>query len=514
MFVLRLHTLLAVCVVLCTGLYPLAGTASASVLVSTRDGDLLGSLDGGVASFRGIPYAQPPLGELRWAPPREAEAWRGTRDALEFSAECVQTPYMEGSPYHRELGAVSEDCLYLNVWTPHLEAQQPLPVMVWIHGGSFTRGSGSIPTYDGVSLARGGVVLVTINYRLSIFGYLAHPELTTAQGGRSGNYGLLDQIAALKWVQRNIARFGGDPNRVTVFGESAGSSAVNQLLVSPTAAGLFHRVIGQSGGFLVPQPLLEEGESDGLRIQALAGAEDLAALRSLSSGELMALFERGEQEGLRIQPLVDGVLIPDQALALMQNGEYNRVPSLVGYNRDESTAFVQFASVPFLYSNQRAFERGLRDLMGLAAYPFIWAYPEEEGSQQSYLDFWRDLVFGWNMQTWARLNEEMGQPSWLYFFTHVPGNEAGAALGAFHAAEIPYVFGNRVPATPADQRVHQLAQDYWLNFAKTGNPNGDGLPDWPRFGNDAGYLELQQVPVASDSLNWIRMALWTLALDR
>lgn len=475
-------------------------------VVEVSGGALRGLEENGIYVFRGIPFAKPPVGSRRWRAPAAPESWSGVRSALNFGPACVQAPFPKDSPYYRPMSRLSEDCLYLNVWTPALIPEEPLPVMVWIHGGSFTRGSGSIDSYDGTSLALDGVVLVTINYRLNIFGYLAHPELSQERGGSSGNYGLLDQIAALKWVQVNIARFGGDPRNVTVFGESAGSSAVNQLLAAPDAEGLFQRAIGQSGGFLSPQPELVAGHAFGQEVFERAGVENLEAMRSLGSADLMRVLADMESSGHRVRPLVDGRIIPDQAIERFRRGDQNKVPVLLGYNRDESTVFALLPEPPpLLYSNHEDFSAGVRNYGRLASLPLRWLYSEEEGSAQPYLDFWRDLIFGWNMQTWARLNEESGQPAWLYYFTHVPDTDFGAKLGAYHAAEISYIFGNGVPDNAADKRVHELMRGYWVNFARNGDPNGEGLPEWPRFGSGADYLEINAEPRADSGLDWARM---------
>ncbi|NND67032.1 MAG: carboxylesterase family protein [Halioglobus sp.] len=478
-------------------------------VVHTGAGALRGLEENGVFVFRGIPFAKPPVGSRRWRAPAAPESWSGVRSALRFGPACVQEPYAKDSPYYRPMDRLSEDCLYLNVWTPALIPSEPLPVMVWIHGGGFTRGSGSIDSYDGTSLARDGVVLVTINYRLGIFGYLAHPELSQERGGSSGNYGLLDQVAALNWVQANIARFGGDPRNVTVFGESAGSSAVNQLLAAPDTAGLFHRAIGQSGGFLSPQPELVAGHAFGQEVFERAEMEDVEAMRALTSADLMRVMADMEASGHRVRPLVDGRIIPDQAIERFRRGEHNKVPVLLGYNRDESTVFALMEEPPpLLYDNHDDFTAGVRNYGRLASLPLRWFYSEEEGSVQPYLDFWRDLIYGWNMQTWARLNEEAGQPAWLYYFTHVPGTAFGAQLGAYHGAEIPYVFGNGVPDNAADRRVHELMRAYWVNFASNGDPNGEGLPEWPRFGSGADYLEINAEPQADSGLDSWRMKAW------
>ena len=483
-------------------------------VVTTQAGEVRGQVEEDIHHFKGIPFAAAPVGDLRWRPPGPVPAWSGVREATDFGPMCQQLPYPEGSIYAQPLPSVSEDCLYLNVWTPALEPAALAPVMVWIHGGAFTRGAGSLAVYDGASLARAGVVLVTLNYRLNAFGYLAHETLSQEQGGSSGNYGLLDQIAALTWVKDNIAAFGGDPDRITIFGESAGSSAVSQLLASPLAEGLFAQAIGQSGGFFTLNDTLATGEAAGETLLSLARVESISQLRRLPAEQILAAFTEAQGVGANVRPLLDGKALPDRPLVLFKRGDFNTVPSLVGYNRDESTAFALYPSTPFLFKTQEAFERGLKDYFGLAAYPFIWAYPEVPGSQQPYLDFWRDLIFGWNMHTWARLTEAADAPAWLYFFTHVPAGPAGEALGAYHAAEIPYIFGNNLPDAPEEQRVHHLLQNYWVNFARTGDPNGPGLPQWPRYGGEQRYLELAAEPLADDSLDWMKMKLWDIALDR
>ena len=488
--------------------------AAAEVAVHIRDGRISGVLQQGVNTFKGIPFAAPPVGDLRWRPPAPVLPWEGVFDASEYGPNCLQFPFSPGSPYRFEVEPGSEDCLYLNVWSPALATDQLAPVMLWIHGGSFTRGGAAQPSYDGTRLAGEGVVIVTINYRLNIFGYLAHPQLSAEQGGGSGNYGLRDQIAALRWVRDNIAAFGGDPGRVTVFGESAGAMAVSHILVSPLAEGLFHAAIGQSGGSLAPQPELATGHALGEEVAASAGVSGIAGLRALPAAEVLALFGEFESSGKRIRPLVDGRVVPEQPLALYKRGDFHRVPSLVGYNRDEASVFSSYPGMPFMFHNQQDFEAGLKERMGWGAYPFIWAYPEQDGSVQPYLDFWRDMLFGWNMQTWARLSEAAGEPAWLYFFTHVPDTATGRQLGAYHAAEIAFVFGNGLPETAADQQVHALMRGYWVNFARSGNPNGEGLPQWPRYGDAGRYLDINETPLVGEDLDWLQMKLWTFAYDR
>ena len=484
------------------------GITAAPILASELDlpqGRLLGNSEDGIRYFLGIPYAAPPVGDRRWRAPGAAPRWTVPRDATRYGPQCPQTAYPAGSPYLQAPAAQSEDCLYLNVWAP--ADADALPVMVWIHGGNFTRGSGGLPVYNGSELATRDVVVVTFNYRLNVFGYLAHPWLSAEQGGGSGNYGLMDQLAALAWVCDNIAHFGGDPGRVTVFGESAGSSAINQLLATPKVDKLVHGAIGQSGAFFTRQPELADAHGVGEQLSARLDTDALQGLRDVPAETLLAAFAAMEATGAQMGPIVDGRLIPAQLIELYERGEFAKVPTLLGYNRDEATSFALYPDFPGIFRTQTEFEEGLWSFAGPAALPLIWAYPEQPGSQRPYLDFWRDAVFGWNMHTWAELSEEAGQPAWLYFFTHVPNDFWGEQLGAYHAAEIPFVFGNHLPSHPEDRAVHDLVQGYWVNFARSGNPNGDGLPAWPNYGGDARYLELNSRPQASEDLNWLQIRL-------
>ncbi len=487
------------------------GISATPILASELDlpqGRLLGESQDGIHHYLGIPYAAAPVGDRRWRAPAAAPHWPGLRDATRYAPQCPQTAYPEGSPYLQAPAAESEDCLYLNIWAP--ENAEGLPVMVWIHGGNFTRGSGGLPVYNGRELAVRDVVVVTFNYRLNVFGYLAHPALSQEQGGSSGNYGLMDQLAALAWVRDNIGHFGGDPGRVTVFGESAGSSAINQLLATPAAADLVQGAIGQSGAFFMRQPELADAHRVGEQLSEHLGANTPAALREVSAKTLLEAFAAIEAGGAQLGPIVDGKLIPAQLIKLYQQGAFARVPTLLGYNRDEATSFALYPDFPGIFRTQTEFEEGLWSFAGPAALPLIWAYPEQPGSQRPYLDFWRDAVFGWNMHTWAELSEAAGQPSWLYFFTHVPNDFWGEQLGAYHAAEIPFVFGNNVPAHPEDRAVRELVQGYWVNFARSGNPNGNGLPAWPNYSDDARYLELNSRPQAAEDLSWLQIRLLDL----
>ena len=433
------------------------------------------SVTSNVMVYKGIPYAAPPVGDLRWRPPKAALAWSGIREGDRFGAACMQTPFPEGSPYRTNPEPVSEDCLFLNVWSGAKSPKEPRPVMVWIHGGSLAKGSGSIPVYDGEHLASDGAVVVTINYRLGVFGFLAHPQLTKeSDRGSSGNYGILDQIAALDWVRKNIATFGGDPKRVTVFGESAGSWSVNVLVASPLARGLFQRAIGESGANFAPLPRLADAEEAGLRLAKSMGAETVAALRAKPAADLTKAM------GEYAQPNVDGWMLPDQIFAIFSRGKQNDVATLIGSNADEGTAFTPptLGAEAFKAETKRRF----RDV----ADEYLKTYPagSDEQARASSAAAIRDQRFGWEMQTWARLQAKTGKSKvFLYYFSRVPPDPFGKRLGAYHASEIPYVFDNLriAPVDNPDRDLAKTMSAYWVNFAAHGDPNGKGVPRWPAY---------------------------------
>jgi para-nitrobenzyl esterase len=403
--------------------------------------------------------------------------------------------------YQSKLPPLSEDCLYLNIWTPAKSAKDRLPVMVWIHGGGFTRGTANTRAYDGDVLARKGAVIVTINYRLGIFGFFAHPGLSAESAHHaSGNYALLDQIAALEWVRKNIAAFGGDPGKVTIFGESAGSWAVNALMASPLAKGLFQRAIGESGGSFGPMKSLDDAEKEGAKLGRLlapdsapqksdslqksgaaavpANSDVLKELRVMSAQNLL---KAGETETVR--PIVDGYVLPQDIATTFAQGKQNDVPLIVGYNADEGTALAPQAM------NLKAivFTTGVHQRYGAQADQMLKIYPgatDEEAIQSFYAAF-RDQSFGWEMRTWARTSTKTGrQPAYLYYFSHRPPGPQSERLRAFHASEIAYVFGTFVwpfPWEDADKKLSDSMTSYWVNFAKTGDPNGGSLPKWPAY---------------------------------
>ena len=425
-----------------------------------------------VRVYKGIPYAAPPVGDLRWKSPKPAGKWAGVKKADAFGATCMQSPYPEGSPYHEAAEPTSEDCLYLNVWTAAKSAKEKRPVMVWIHGGALTRGSGSTPAYDGEKLAEKGVVLVTINYRLGIFGYFAHPELTQeSDRNASGNYGFLDQVAALEWVQRNIAAFGGDPKRVTIFGESAGSWSVNVLVASPLTKGLFARAIGESGAQFGRVTPLAQAEAAGVAIAKRAKATSIAELRAKPAEDLMKL-------GGGASAVVDGYFLPQDVKSIYAAGKQNDVPLLIGSNADEGTAF----TAPTVEADR--FRNTAKSRFGDAADAYLKIYPasSDDEAHKSSARAMRDQTFGWEMRTWARMQNETGKSKvYVYYFSKVPPGEFGQKLGAYHASEIRYVFETLPGGTDTDRKLSDEMSSYWVNFAFSGDPNGKNLPQWPVF---------------------------------
>ena len=462
-----------------------------NVTLNTPQGDLIGKLapaNDAVRIFLGIPYAAPPVASARWKPPASPESWTGERMATDYGPNCMQEPYPKDSFYYRPVRLSSEDCLYLNVWTS-AHSDEKRPVMVWIHGGALTRGSGARATYDGSNLVQKGIVLVTINYRLGVFGYFAHPELVSeSPNDAAGNYGLLDQVKALEWVRDNIAAFGGDPNNVTVFGESAGSWSVNLLSASPLARGLFHKAIGESGARLDPRMTLYEATKDGSDMAAALGAGSIADMRSVSARQLLSTATSNR---FRTDGIVDGWSIPDQPYAIFSSGRQNKVPVLTGYNAEEGTTLGLLSRIP---ANNDVYISRAQDTYGDLFSEFLEIYPAND-LRQATLDSYRDAGFGWNSITWARMTDNVGESAYLYLFSHRPPGPQKEILGAYHAAEIAYVFNNpqglRHTATKDDIHLADVMSDYWVNFASTGNPNAEGLPEWKPYTQlNPHYVEL------------------------
>jgi para-nitrobenzyl esterase len=472
------------------------------VEVAVQQGILVGDIQSQIAAFKGIPFATPPVGSRRWKDPESPASWNGKRYATSFSPTCAQLPYPDGSMFTRPSEATSEDCLYLNVWSGNIESEKQAAVMVWIHGGALTRGSGSSSIYDGTELAKKGVVLVTINYRLGPFGYLAHPELSKESKAKSsGNYGTLDQIAALKWVQDNISQFGGDPGNVTIFGESAGSWSVNHLTASPLAAGLFQKAIGESGAKFDPMPMLSEdayeitsAETTGQRFAKHIGAANLKEMRETTAAGVLEGFATFRARGFS-QPNVDGWVFPDHIANIYRAGKQNDVALIVGSNADEGTNLMP----PPKDKDQarRQFQQFGGDQAGL----LIEVYEFDKDFKDATYGMFRDFIFTWNMTEWARLSSEKNPNTRLYFFSFVPPSPMEGKLGAYHAAEIRYVFNNEAitfdgtAATGEEKLLGQVMSDYWVNFAKYGTPTADGGPDWPQFSRlNPRYLEITETP--------------------
>jgi para-nitrobenzyl esterase len=472
---------------------PVGGQAparAADVRVTTVNGVVAGAaLPSGVRTFKGVPFAAPPTRDLRWKPPQPVRNWSSVRSADRFAAQCMQGRIFSDMVFRNE--GVSEDCLYLNVWTPSTPPSEGLPVLVYFFGGGFRAGDGSEYRYDGESMARRGIVVVTISYRLGVFGFFSHPELTRESAQHaSGNYALMDQTAALRWVRANIARFGGDPQRVTIAGESAGSYAVSAQMASPLAKDLFAGAIGESGSLLSARrgtPTLAESEQNGVKFGAAIGASSLAALRALSAIELLDATARPDAVGFG--PNVDGYFLPQSPGAIYASGAQAHVPLLAGWNSEESGPRGVLQETPTPDNVARL----LSTTFGAQAEQAARVYPASNADEalQAATDLAGDRFIAYS--TWKWLEEHGrtgGKPVYRYLFSRPrppalkPAPGSSTPRGAVHSAEIEYAMGN-LPTnnvfawTPDDFKVSETMQGYFANFIKTGNPNGPGLPNWP-----------------------------------
>lgn len=449
--------------------------------VKVEEGLLQGFSNNNLTIYKGIPFAAPPVGELRWRAPQPASKWTGIKQALAFAP----SPMQGGNPPSGK----NEDCLYLNIWTPAKSPAEKVPVLVWIYGGGFSFGSAAEPVTDGQALASKGVVLVSIAYRVGQLGFLSHPELSAENSQHvSGNYGLLDMIAGLKWIQKNIAAFGGDPNKVTIFGESAGGIAVSMLCASPLAKGLFHGAISQSGGSFGPprittypgenMKVLKDAETAGIEYVKKAGAETIAALRKMDADKIPGGMGLGSA-----WPIIDGYVVPDDQFKLYEAGKYNDVPVLIGYNSDEGLSFTRT-------KDPQAFISSVKERYGKFADDLLKAYPLKDNSvKKTARDLSRDAAFGWHTWSWARLQSKTGKSKvyFYYFDQHpdYPKDSEQADHGSPHAQEVGYVFQNLDKSKPGlsgtDLSISEAMATYWTNFAKYGHPNGNGQPSWPAF---------------------------------
>ena len=471
-------------------------------IVTTQSGDLLGvRVNDQIELFRGIPYARPPVGELRWKPPQAPEAWQTVRHASEFSASCIQPTNSSGYVWRRGEFSISEDCLYLNVWTQ--SSRQSNPVMVWFHGGAHTSGQGHAAIFDGTRLAEEGVVVVTINYRLGAFGFLAHPWLSDeSDHDSSGNYGLLDKIAALNWVRDNIAQFGGDPDNVTIFGQSAGSQSVCSLTTSPLSRGLFHKAIGQSAACVGPAPKSDvAGLERGGRLVDALQVTSLGELRNVSPGEILGATESsGWAAGSRI--VIDGWVLPEPHIDTFRKGQQAQVPLMVGCLADEGVNLFPVNETLTDSELDGYLDRTLGSMAKAVKAAYASGSEQTPGQVQHAIA--TDLFMAFAMRRWAEYQAETGQPTYLYFMDHIPPAfhlympespqldlPGGPRQAAYHSGDLAFVFGNvgkvGVNWNDEDRALSNLMVQYWTNFAKYGDPNSTEptrLPVWQAFDND------------------------------
>jgi para-nitrobenzyl esterase len=489
-----------------------------------------GKLDG-VVAFKGIPFGAPPVGELRWKPPQPAAAWQGVRAGDKFGAACLQPRQPTREPNNRAVDLpdsppMSEDCLYLNVWTPAASAKAKLPVMVWIYGGAYTEGAGSTPYNHGDTFAAKGVVYVSFNYRLGAMGFLAHPELTKeSPHGASGNYALTDTLAALQWVQKNIAAFGGNPSNVTIFGESAGAAIASALVASPPAKGLFQRAISESGTWmglnLAPMRSRESAEQQTVKAAEQLGAATLAALRALPAEEAANKLPK---QGM----IIDGWVVPEELSRTFAEGRQNRVDILVGSNRDEGSFAAGFGPPMTAQRWKDSAAQRWGDAAPLAQKAYPVANDAEAVAQGNTL-FTDNLA--WITRLFAEKQRAIGKRAYVFHFVHEPPYASGARnLGVCHTCELPYVFNNLgtlrlypdssspelALASATDAKVAAMTQAYWINFAKTGDPNGRGLPKWPQFKDVATgpVLHIGEKSAVGDSLGSDKVKLYQALYER
>jgi para-nitrobenzyl esterase len=479
--------------------------------VSVQSGTLQGvALTGGGAVFKGIPYAAPPVGERRWQPPQAPMPWSGVRDASHFSGACPQPPQGWNNSL---LATASEDCLYLNVWTPRLDPAAHLPVMLWIHGGAFAGGGAVDPMFDGERLAAKGVVLVSLNYRLGILGFLAHPDFARTSAPQSAsNFGLQDQLAALAWVRTNIRHFGGDPGAITLFGQSAGGMSVISMLASPLTNMKFQRAIVESGSLIGGPPMLSlrEAQAQG---KAFAGDDSVASMRQLSADQLLQRWGAfaSAHRNAWLGPIIDNYVLTDDPAAVFAHHQEHRLPLIVGNNAREGFGRPADDALPDMlrtfYGEQAA-----------AALALYGAVPENSAAVDPVLgsraaQWLTDSSFRCGAVIYAARHAAQGSPVYSYQFEQsLPGRQAE---GAAHTYELPYVFGNLLadgplgaPFGPVDRQLSDTMMSYWTSFAKSGNPNSTAAPQWPRFLPDsAAYLRFSSsLPGGAQSAAALRQA--------
>jgi para-nitrobenzyl esterase len=472
------------------------------VIATSPAGQVRGTAAGRLHIFKGIPYAQPPVGQLRWRPPQPMSHWQDIRDATAFGSACVQPVAPIPNIYSGAPLPMSEDCLTLNVWAP--AAARGAPVFLWIHGGSLWTGSGRESLYDGTHLAERGIIVVTINYRLGALGWLAHPELSAESAqGISGNYGLLDQIEALKWVRQNIGAFGGDPANVTIAGESAGGLSVLYLMTSPAAQGMFAKAIAQSS-YMISMPSLREsrhglvsGEQGGTALAAALHAASLAALRAMDAQQLN---NAAAAAGFGPFGVVDGHILPEQMVSAFDHGHQAHVPLLAGFNSGEARSLRVL--VPPVPASAADYEKIIRDRYADLAAAFLRLYPSSQ-MEQSTLATTRDALYGWTAERVIRRQAALGVPAYLYLFDHGYPAMDEAGLHGFHASELPYVFGTfdrtpplwpKIPEVPQERALADAMIDYWTSFARNAQPHSAHAKSWASFGAAGDYMHFIATP--------------------
>jgi len=477
-------------------------------IVDAPAGKIEGQLDGTLRVFKGIPYALPPVGQARWKPPSPMPRWAEVRKATEFGPACYQPTIKVRTVYTRDPLPMSEDCLTLNIWAP--AHARKAPVFFWIYGGALTSGASREALYDGTRLAARGIVVVSINYRLGVLGWLAYPELSAeSPTGVSGNYGLLDQTEALRWVRRNIGAFGGNPSNVTIAGESAGGLSVMYLMAAPPARGLFSKAIAQSA-YMISTPELkhrrfgsEAAEESGTRLAAALHMPNLAALRAMDAH---ALADAAPAAGYAPWGTIDGQILPRQLVDVFDRGEQAPAPLLAGFNSGEIRSLRALAPRP--PANAVEYERIIRERYLDLADDFLKRYPSTN-MEESILATTRDALYGWTAERLVRKQAALRVPSFLYYFDHGYPAADSAGLHAFHASELPFVFGTleattpnwpKIPATPQETSLSEAMIGYWTSFARTGKPRAANQPDWPPYGSAHSYMAFADAPHPSNHL--------------
>lgn len=460
-------------------------TKAQNKIIQTKEGKIEGEIKNGIQVFKGIPFAAPPIGGFRWKAPQPVIPWNGVKSCKAFGPSPMQDPPVPFMCWSEEYlipkEPISEDCLYLNVWSGAKSQKEKRPVFVYIYGGGFRSGGAGCAIYDGEAMAKKGLVFVTINYRVGVFGFFAHPELSKeSSSNSSGNYAMLDMVAALKWVKENIAQFGGNPNNVTIAGQSAGAFAVNNLVASPLAKGLINKAIAESGGSILDSPLrpklsLKSAEEQGLKFAESLKCKSLADLRNLTSAEI----HKGK--GGLSSPIVDGYFLPESIGEIFKKGKQNDVPIIVGWNDDD-----RVSGPP---SSAAIFKENSRKRFGDSAEEFLKVYPADNDEQaaKSQIGVGRDEIFGVQDYAWAKIQTQTGKSkAYIYNFNRkLPSYSAETDFGAFHTGEVPYAYNNlhtvKRPFEKVDYEISDKMSDYWVNFAKTGNPNGGKLPKWEMY---------------------------------